>query len=160
MKNNFDWGDDVIDSRDIIRRHGELADVLEDLKAVIVDAKKDLETAEGEDEEDLKDDLESFEADLESFLAENEDELTLLTEVVEEGECSPDWSYGETLIHERYFTDYTEELVNDCWEMPKEFNSGKWPWNHMTMDWEAAAEEAKQDYHEFTVANETYYIRA
>ncbi|MFC3652706.1 hypothetical protein ACFONN_14200 [Dyella humi] len=43
--------------------------------------------------------------------------------------------------------------------MPKEMNSGKWPWCHMTMDWEAAAEAAKVGYNEVTFNDVTYLIR-
>jgi len=160
MKTYFDWGDDIIDSRQIISRHEELTDELDSLKEAITDIKKDLEMASQEDKEDLEDDLESAETDLSTFLDDYETEMKILAEVIEEGECSSDWSHGEGLIHESYFEDYTRQLVDDCWEMPKEFNSGQWPWNHMTMDWEAAAEQLKDDYHEFTVAGETYYIRA
>lgn len=75
------------------------------------------------------------------------------------GESSPDWSYGETLIREDYFTKYIEELIDDCYEIPKEMNSGEWPWRHMTIDYEAAAEEAKQDYMELNYDGVTYFIR-
>jgi hypothetical protein len=43
--------------------------------------------------------------------------------------------------------------------MPKEFNEGKWPWNHMSMDWEGAADEAKVDYLTIEADGHTYYIR-
>lgn len=72
---------------------------------------------------------------------------------------NPDWSYGETLLHEEYFTKYIEDLIDDCYEMPKEMHSGNWPWRHMTMDYEAAADEAKQDYFEVDFDGVTYYIR-
>ena len=86
-------------------------------------------------------------------------ELKALLALADEAECSPGWSYGETLIHEDYFTDYIEEFINDCYELPKEFNSGDWPWCHMTIDYEAAADEAKQDYREVTLDGQTNYIR-
>ena len=79
--------------------------------------------------------------------------------LADEADCSPDWSYGETLVHEDYFTEYIEELINDCYELPKGFNSGDWPWRHMTLDYEAAADEAKQDYIDVTFDGQTYYIR-
>lgn len=66
----------------------------------------------------------------------------------------------ETLIHEGYFTDYIEELIKDCFELPKEFDSGNWPYRHMTMDYEAAAEEAKVDYAEAEFDGTTYYYRS
>jgi hypothetical protein len=87
-------------------------------------------------------------------------ELEMLKEIVSQGEDSSDWSYGGGLIHEDYFTQYTEELINDCHEMSEELNEGKWPFNHMKMDWDAAAEELKGDYTTIEAAGETYYIRA
>lgn len=71
-------------------------------------------------------------------------------------EDSPDWQYGETLISEDYFTSYIEQLIDDCYEMPKEMNSGNWPYRHITIDYKAAADEAKQDY----IQENGYLIRA
>ena len=44
--------------------------------------------------------------------------------------------------------------------MPKEMDSGNWPYRHMTMNFEAAAEEAKQDYMEVDFDGNTFLIRA
>jgi hypothetical protein len=44
--------------------------------------------------------------------------------------------------------------------MPKEMKSGNWPWRHMTIDYEAAAQELKADYNEVTFAGHTYLIHA
>ena len=170
----INWGDDIIDSRDIISRYEELLIEEEYLEGVVEEAKEKvsefLKEHGGEENltedqreclDDLDKELEEAEGNLIEFNSSFEkDELETLKEVITQGESSPDWSYGEQLIHEDYFTEYTEELVNDCWEMPKEFNEGKWPWNHMFMDWESAAEELKQDYFTIGVQGETYYIRA
>jgi hypothetical protein len=43
--------------------------------------------------------------------------------------------------------------------MPKELNSGNWPYRHITVDYEAAAEEAKGDYTKVDFAGQTYLIR-
>jgi hypothetical protein len=83
-----------------------------------------------------------------------------LREVVREGENSPDWNHGETLIHESFFETYIEDLINDCYELPKEMNSGQWPYRHLTLDISSAAEEAKQDYYEIEVEGNVYFIRA
>jgi len=37
--------------------------------------------------------------------------------------------------------------------------SGDWPWRHMSIDYEAAADEAKSDYTEINAGGETYWIR-
>lgn len=87
-------------------------------------------------------------------------ELAALKALASEAEVSPDWIYGETLIRESYFTDYIEQLIDECYEMPKEINSGEWPWRDATVDYEAAADEAKADYLECDFDGVTYLIRA
>lgn len=87
-------------------------------------------------------------------------ELATLATLAEEGKGSPDWHHGETLIRESYFTTYIEELIDDCYPMPKELNSGDWPWRHVTVDYDAAADEAKADYNEIDFDGVTYLIRA
>jgi hypothetical protein len=56
-----------------------------------------------------------------------------------------DW-YPGYLIARDHFVAYIEELIDDCYEMPKEMKSGAWPWRHVSIDYEAAAKEAEQDY--------------
>jgi len=114
--------DDVIDSRDVIKR------------------------------------IEELEGERDSF--EDGEELRILKALTEEASGSPDWEHGETLVRESYFTDYIKELIHDCYEFPKEFDSGNWPWRHMAVDYEAAAEEAKVDYNEADFDGVTYLIRA
>lgn len=163
--------DNVIGSRDIIKRIDELTG---DFQALV----DDIEAAETDEEREMAfsalsawlightntvPDLKTTEEidfyDVSEW-AEADDayELKVLLALASEADCSPGWSYGETLIHEDYFTDYIEELINDCYELPKEFNSGDWPWRHMTIDY-AAADEAKQDYMEVNFDGATYYIR-
>ena len=87
-------------------------------------------------------------------------ELKALKDLASEAESSPNWTHGESLIRESYFEDYIRELVDDCYPMPEGFSNGEWPWRHMTMDWEAAANEAKQDYTEVDFDGVTYLIRS
>lgn len=137
--------DDVIDSRDVIQ-------ALEELDA-------EFQSRYDEYLDDL--DGEGEELDFEDWLYDQDtSELDALKSLTEQAENSPDWEYGETLIRESYFTRYIEELIDDCYELPKEFNSGNWPWRHMTMDYEAAAEETKVDYMEVDFDGVTYLIRA
>ena len=164
--------DNVIDSRDIIERIDELTG---DFQALV----DDIEAAETDEEREMAfsalsawlightnivPDLKTIEEitfdDVVEW-AESDDahELKALIALADEADCSPDWSYGEMLIYEDYFTDYIEEFINDCYELPKEFNSGDWPWRHMTIDYVAAADEAKQDYMEVNFDGATYYIR-
>lgn len=98
--------------------------------------------------------------DAENWTLEDHDELMALRELASDGEDSPGWVHGESLIRESYFTDYIRELIADCYEMPKEINSGAWPYRHFNLDYEAAAEEAKVDYSELDFGGVTYLIRS
>jgi hypothetical protein len=144
---NFSNTDDTIDSRDIIERIEELEAEREELESAVNDPESDDETADAI-------------AALAAWDADNLEELETLQALASEAEDSPDWVHGETLINESYFTDYIEELINDCYEMPKQMHSGDWPYRHMIIDYEAAAEEAKVDYTEVTFDGNVYLIRA
>jgi hypothetical protein len=88
-------------------------------------------------------------------------ELAMLENLAKQGESeSSDWIHGETLIRRSYFVDYTEELINDCYEMPKQMHSGDWPFRHMTIDYEAAAKELEQDYASIDFDGVEYLIRS
>lgn len=90
---------------------------------------------------------------------DEQEELANLLKLQEQAEGCSDWDYGATLVRESYFTDHIEELIKDCYNMPEEMDSGTWPYNHLSMDYEAAAEEAKVDYSEVDFDGVTYYIR-
>ncbi len=146
MANTISNQDDVINSRDVIER-------IEELQSTLESYHDDQETTLSfefalQDAANFPDNVEEFE------------ELRQLLALQSEAESSPDWIHGECLIREDYFTDYIEELIRDCYPMPKEFDSGEWPWRHMTIDFSGAADEAKADYIEADFDGVTYLIRA
>ena len=96
---------------------------------------------------------------IENPSSEEAQELAILLKVQEQADGYSDWKYGESLIRESYFTDYIKELIADCYELRKEFNSGAWPWRHMTLDYQAAADEAEYDYTRVDFDGVTYLIR-
>lgn len=65
----------------------------------------------------------------------------------------------EEFIAEDYFVTYITELIDDCYELPKEMPSGGWPYNHIKIDYEAAVDEASQDYVQVTLFGEEYLAR-
>lgn len=144
--------DDVIDSRDIIERIEELEGEREALQETI----NNMNTASAYG---LEKETEAIAA-LAEWDADNLKELQTLQALASEAEHSSDWSYGETLINETYFTDYIEQLIDECYEMPKQMNSDEWPYRHVTIDYEAAAEEAKADYSEVNFDGVIFLIRA
>lgn len=145
--------EDVIDSRDVIARIDELREILTDLYLQEEDT-EEMPT------QSFPDWLHNLVLDKESNYQEEAIEYTTLKALAEDAQSSPDWEYGEALINEDYFTQYIKELINDCYEFPKELDKGEWPWRHLHMDWEAAAEDAKQDYMEVDFDGQPYYIRA
>jgi hypothetical protein len=139
---------DVIDSRDIIARVEELTQQLQDEHADTFD-----------DDHDYDPDADKFTEWLEDQVGEHGNaeaqELITLNQLVEDASRADDWEYGATLIHENYFTEYTEELCKDIGDMPKEL-----PWyieNHI--DWDGVAQEIKADYFEVDFNGEKYWVR-
>jgi hypothetical protein len=116
--------DDVIDSRDVIER-------IEELEAELAPAIN----VGGADADEIE-------------------ELTTLKALAEEGEGSPDWEYGETLIRDSYFEEYAQQLAEDCGMVVE---TG-WPNN--CIDWKQAAEELQQDYMSVEFDDVEYWIRA
>ena len=153
---------DIIDSRDIINRLEELEGEL--LACFNEQQETECFTVSDESEEiyqasSVADRL--FQNWLEDCRIEEAEEYKSLAELADQGQSeSSDWIHGETLIRRSYFVDYTEELINDCYEMPKQMHSGDWPFRHMTIDYEAAAKELEQDYASIDFDGVEYLIRS
>lgn len=88
-----------------------------------------------------------------------EEELEELEKLADECEGYADWQHGETLVSRDNWHSYTEQLIDDCYEMPKEMKSGNWPWRHITLDIEAAASELEQDYTSVYIFGHEFLIR-
>jgi len=153
MSNSIDNKQDVIDSRDIISRIGELISY----RDCIDEAKSDLERFQN-DPKCTPDDI----ADAEKYLAEQEEafededreELKILESLAEDAEgYAPDWIYGATLIRESYFEDYCQELVSDIGDLPKNIPS------YIAIDWAKTADNLRVDYTEVDYDGVTYLIR-
>lgn len=166
MKTEISNQDNVIDSRDVIARIEELESERQTLIDEIEEAEEALGAIDCDNEEEAYVGAEETLQDAKGALvewdaSEEAEELAALKALEEEASSSPDWEYGETLIHEDYFTKYIEELIDDCYEMPKEMKyGGDWPWRHVVIDYEAAAEEAKNDYSKVDFDGTNYWIRA
>lgn len=163
--------DDMIDVRDIIAR-------VEELEAEIT-GELDGE-AQLDDEGNVKEDIAkcgvcgfewndalisgitptpSGRCPVEYEHAERE-ELATLTDLLDELRgCGGDeqWQghwYPVTLINSDYFEDYARQLADDIGAINAE---ATWPNNHI--NWEAAAEDLKQDYSTVDFGESTYYYR-
>lgn len=68
---------------------------------------------------------------------------------------APDYNYGETAIHEDYFTEYARSMVEDAGYIPADL-----PWFIAdAIDWEHVAANVKHDYSAIEWNSETYYVR-
>jgi hypothetical protein len=137
---------DYIDTRDLIEKRDEL-------KQQILDSF--LETFEHyEDQTECFDDILFEEEEIQDWKEDWLDEITEICEIEKiEDELGSEFEYGVTLVHEDYFEEYTEELLIDCGYISKDFPS----W--IEIDWEATANNVKQDYTEIEYQGETYYGR-
>lgn len=151
-------GSDIIDVRDIIARVEELREEKQDL----IDAETEAETSQAEDstEEHTDDHYEAVETakkELADWKEENSEELetleSLLSDLCGNGgdeQWEGDW-YPVTLIKESYFEESMDEMVADCYDMPKNLPS----FMTVTLDYDAL----KQDYTECEFEGDTYYYR-
>ena len=70
-------------------------------------------------------------------------------------EIGDEFEHGETMVPDDEFEDYAEELAGDLGLIPED---ASWPVRHI--DWEAAADELRQDYTEVEFDGVTYLVRA
>ena len=141
MTNVISNTDNTIDSRDVIARIEELEAEREDLRSAMDDHNTDSDAYE-EANAALKDFDESEEGE----------ELLALKALAEQGEdYAPDWKYGAQLIHEDYFEEAMDEMLEDCGDIPRDLPS----YLTITVDYDAL----EQDYTELDFDGQTYYIR-
>ena len=134
----------VFDTRDLIEYKEHLEETLIDNYNSFID-NSDFEI---DDVDDINN--EEFEEKNNLELEEYNDIKTFCGEL----EDSPDFQYGESVIHESYFTEYTEDFLIDCGYIPKDLPY----W--IEIDMEATAENVKQDYTEVEFEGDFYYIRS
>ena len=124
---------DILDSRDIIKRIEELEGECDDLYG------------DGWDDDTLP-----VEEDVGEL-----DELRALIAFQDECEGSPDWIHGEAVIRDTYFEDYARQLAEDIGAI-----SGQEGWPLNCIDWEYAASELQTDYMSAEYDGVEYWIRA
>lgn len=155
MYHDVDNSQDILDSRDIIERIQELENERDEYGVECVECDgfgnisgEECETCLGTGNIP---DAEKWEQDN----PEDATELNILQELEDEASgYSPDWRYGATLIRDDYFEDFAREEAEGLGMINKE---NRWPNNHI--DWEAAADELKNDYTRIDFDGVDYWIR-
>jgi len=134
-KRELDNTQDILDVRDIIER-------VEHLRELRQPGPVDL----GEDDNDQDQDVLFAElATLESLLSE-------LKGYGGDHDWEGDW-YPVTLVRDSYFVEYAQELVEECFEMPKDLPS------FIEIDWKATARNIRVDYGSVEFDGVTYWYR-
>ena len=132
--------DDVIDSRDVIA-------AIEEFTTEIDSLVEEMASIEATDERQS----------LALALAEMREQLSALSALADEASgYAADWLYGETLIRDSYFREFTEQTVEDCGYFTAEQFS---TWPYRCIDWEQAARELQMDYTSVDFDGVTYWIR-
>jgi hypothetical protein len=137
--------DDIIDSRNVIARIDELESEIDDLKEQLTEL-----------EDDEEEDNEMEIAEISDMLEELEGELDPLKALAEDASCyNADWRFGETLIRDSYFKEYTMDMAEDIGAIGQKVS---WPLD--CIDWDQAADALKQDYTSVDFDGEEFWIRS
>ena len=130
---------------------------IQDLEDRIEELESELsELLEAHDSSDLEED-EALEVTRQ--VAALRDESEELEELLELREFRDDNNSYEDFIAEDYFVEYITNMIDDCYDLPKEMQSDRWPYNHIKIDYEAAADEASQDYTSVVLFGKEYFAR-
>jgi hypothetical protein len=141
--------DEIIDSRNVIKRIEELEEERQSLQ-------DDVDIANTEDPPNPSALNEAEEALSEWDSGDDAEELKTLKALAEEGEgYSDDWRHGAQLINEDYFETYAREFAEDM--HGAEMRSASWPFS--CIDWEQAAAELQQDYSAIDFDGQTFWVR-
>lgn len=152
--------DDVIDSRDIIRR---IEDLESDRDTYEIDCSTCKEDEDGDRPSSCDacagtgkvSDTDESRAEWKIENPDDAEELRVLKELADQGEGYGDWNHGETLIRDSYFETYAQQFAEDIGALE---GCDKWP--ATCIDWERAARELQQDYTSIEYDGETYWMRS
>lgn len=113
------------------------------------------EWARWNDEPDLGDYIRDAAEDCRHPAYAEANEYKLLCDLRDEVQGCGDRKYGEILVRDSYFTDYSQQLAEDIGAVNEK---ALWPNN--CIDWERAARELKMDYTAVDFDGVTYWIRS
>ena len=143
-----------IDTRDLIEERDNLKEqILDDFNDRFNTELDDFDEIETYLNDEASENIDEEERD--NFKSYWEDELVQIIEIDKvEYEVGSEFKYGCTLIEEDDFEDYVKDMLIDCGYISKDFPT----W--IEIDWEATAENVRQDYSELEYKGDTYYFRA
>lgn len=165
---DIDNNEDIIDSRDVIKRLAELESERSDLEDEATEAREAFEekvgkpydeaSAEEIDEKDANDEEAAFlakQAAVTEWDADNGDDLKALKSLDEQASgYASDWRHGASLIRDSHFQRYAEQTAEDLGLIQRKVS-----WPYTCIDWEKAAYELQMDYTSVDYDGVTYWIR-
>lgn len=146
----------ILDSRDLANKLKELRDERTTIVEAIEEAEEkyndilQTETCDLKDnEQEAKDDLDNAKQELTDWDIDNKEELEELENL--ESEIS-EWQYGAAMIDEDDFVEYCQDMAEDIGAVGK---NSDW----IVIDWEATADNLKNDYSTVTYQGTDYLVR-
>jgi len=137
----------ILDTRDLSKRR-------EELKEEILDSFLENFPHYQEMTESFED-IRFEEEEIQSWKEDFEDELKEIEEIdTIENELGSEFDYGVTLVDVDDFEEYVEDLLDELGYIPKDFPS----W--IEIDWEATANNVRQDYTEVEYQGNSYLGRS
>lgn len=137
----------VIDTRDLQDRIEELESKLDDVENLIDKLEIQLQDATEEESGELNDRIDTlYKDDRETILEELHELSGIRVEI-------PEWYDGNALIHEDYWVEYVQDLLEDCGDIPSDL-----PW-YIVVDWVSTAENIAVDYSTIEYDGSTCYYR-
>lgn len=153
----------VTDSRDLLEYRDFLANELTDKWNALEHEDQtgetdfyasDVNEILGTDGYEYADNAKDFYNEFEEIFYDEMQHYNNINEFCEDLMSCSDFQYGESIIHEDYFTDYTRDLLEDCGYIPRDFPT----W--IVLDFEATADNVMQDYTSANFEGSTYYVRS
>jgi hypothetical protein len=141
MTNTFEWGDNIVNSSDIVDKYEDLQYEYDSLIEAVEDAETD------EDSAKAKKELELF----------DKEELDILEDALNQL-GNPTKRNSLTLIHEDHFEQYTKDTIDGAYNLNEFVDTNVWPWNCLKFDMEQAAEELQADYTSYEFDGNTYFV--
>lgn len=139
----------MIDTRDLVEKR-------EELQTNLVDSFNNYFDTELEDFGDLTSYIDNSEdEDVQEWREDNSDDFDHIEEIDYIEDTVSEFSYGETLIPVDDFTEYCEDMVEDCYDLT---NVPSFIKNNI--NWEGVASDLSVDYTDVTYQGVSYLVRA
>lgn len=145
---------DIVSPSALEKRITELEEERAELEETVKSTEATLAFAELNEAntEEEQEDVATAKAELEMW--DNSSEQEELKELMAlRDEMGSSWDNDEALINDKDWVEYAQNLIEDIGDLPKDLPS------YIVIDWDATADNVKQDYSSVDFQGNTYYYR-